>query len=162
MQPPKESNPNVLFVQTDISSWEQQAELFQKAYAWGKRLDFCALNAGIDDRDNIFNTLSYDLNNPPSQPNTAVFSVNVIGTYVKPDLPFQPVSHSSRTAINWDYLTKLWTPIIQILWCETCGSLYDLTISSGGWQAKARRQDRDHRFGGRHFPSSRHPPVHGE
>ncbi|KEF60685.1 uncharacterized protein A1O9_02246 [Exophiala aquamarina CBS 119918] len=81
MQPPKESNPNILYVQTDISSWEQQAELFQKAYAWGKRLDFCALNAGVDDRDNIFNTLSYDLNKPPLQPNITVFSVNIIGTY---------------------------------------------------------------------------------
>ncbi|KIW97844.1 uncharacterized protein Z519_01428 [Cladophialophora bantiana CBS 173.52] len=78
---PKHSLPGTLFVHTDVSSWEQQADMFKQAYAWGKRLDFCALNAGIDDRDDIFNTLSYDMHKPPKKPNTDTFSVNVTGTY---------------------------------------------------------------------------------
>jgi 15-hydroxyprostaglandin dehydrogenase (NAD) len=82
INPPEESIPDTLFVQTDVSSWEQQADMFKQAYAWGKRLDFCALNAGIDDRDDIFSTLSYDIDKPPRQPNTAPFSVNLTGTYV--------------------------------------------------------------------------------
>ncbi|EXJ75332.1 uncharacterized protein A1O5_02028 [Cladophialophora psammophila CBS 110553] len=78
---PKHSLPGTLFVHTDVSSWEQQADMFKQAYAWGKRLDFCALNAGIDDRDDIFNTLSYDMHKPPKKPNTDTFSVNITGTY---------------------------------------------------------------------------------
>jgi 15-hydroxyprostaglandin dehydrogenase (NAD) len=80
MHPPEESLSRALFIETDISSWEQQAEMFRQAYAWGKRLDFCALNAGIDDRDDIFNTLSYDIGKPPSKPSTLTFSVNITGT----------------------------------------------------------------------------------
>lgn len=71
-----------LFIKTDVSSWEQQADMFKRAYEWGKRLDFCALNAGIDDRDDIFNTLSRDVDKPPRRPNTITFDVNVTGTYV--------------------------------------------------------------------------------
>lgn len=71
-----------LFIRTDISSWDQQADMFKQAYAWGKRLDFVALNAGVDDRDDIFSSLSYDAGKPPREPNTKTFSVNVNGTYV--------------------------------------------------------------------------------
>ncbi|KAH0834467.1 hypothetical protein FOPE_03803 [Fonsecaea pedrosoi] len=78
---PKHSLPGTLYVHTDVSSWEQQAHMFKQAYDWGKRLDFCALNAGIDDRDDIFNTLSYDMHKPPKKPNTDTFSVNITGTY---------------------------------------------------------------------------------
>jgi 15-hydroxyprostaglandin dehydrogenase (NAD) len=70
----------ILFIKTDISSWDQQAEMFKQAYAWGKRLDFVALNAGIDDRDDIFNTLSHDIHKPPRRPNMITFDVNVSGT----------------------------------------------------------------------------------
>lgn len=82
IQRPDGPVPETLFVQTDISSWDQQAAMFKEAYEWGKRLDFCALNAGIDDRDDIFSTLSYDVQTLPIQPNTATFSVNITGTYV--------------------------------------------------------------------------------
>jgi NAD(P)-dependent dehydrogenase (short-subunit alcohol dehydrogenase family) len=56
----------------DVSSWEQNAALFQQAYDWTGRLDFCALNAGIDDRDDIFKSLSKDPNRPPKKPNMKV------------------------------------------------------------------------------------------
>ncbi|KIW34307.1 uncharacterized protein PV07_01094 [Cladophialophora immunda] len=78
---PKHSLPGTLYIHSDVSSWEQQSHMFKQAYEWGKRLDFCALNAGIDDRDDIFNTLSYDLHKPPKKPNTDTFSVNITGTY---------------------------------------------------------------------------------
>lgn len=80
LQPPKAPNPSVLFARTDISSWDEQAEMFKKAYGWGQRLDFCALNAGVDDSDSIFNTLSRDITKPPSKPDTRCFDINVIGT----------------------------------------------------------------------------------
>lgn len=80
LNPPKESIHDTIFIRTDISSWEQQVTLFKEAYAWGRRLDFAALNAGLDDQDDIFSSLSHDINTPPSKPNTNVFSVNVVGT----------------------------------------------------------------------------------
>jgi NAD(P)-dependent dehydrogenase (short-subunit alcohol dehydrogenase family) len=36
----------------------------------------------MDDRDDIFNTLSYNIDRPPTQPNTMTFSVNPTGTHV--------------------------------------------------------------------------------
>ena len=82
INPPKEAVQETMFIQTDVTSWDQQTEMFKKAYIWGKRLDFCALNAGIDDRDDIFDTLSFDVNKPPQQPNTKTFSINLTGTCV--------------------------------------------------------------------------------
>ncbi|KAK4499511.1 hypothetical protein PRZ48_010026 [Zasmidium cellare] len=74
---PSESIPGTLFVQPNVSSWDQQINLFQKAYEWHGRIDFCALNAGIDDRDDIFTFLT----EPPRRPNLATFEVNLIGAY---------------------------------------------------------------------------------
>jgi 15-hydroxyprostaglandin dehydrogenase (NAD) len=51
--------PDALFHQTDVSSYKSQALLFKTAYEWGgNRLDFCHANAGIDDRQNIFEEFS--------------------------------------------------------------------------------------------------------
>jgi NAD(P)-dependent dehydrogenase (short-subunit alcohol dehydrogenase family) len=43
------------FIETDVSSYKSQARLFKQAYEWGgNRLDFCHANAGIDDRQLLF------------------------------------------------------------------------------------------------------------
>jgi 15-hydroxyprostaglandin dehydrogenase (NAD) len=43
------------FIQADVSSYHSQALLFKQAYEWGgKRLDFCHANAGIDDRQILY------------------------------------------------------------------------------------------------------------
>lgn len=81
INPPPDTLPNTLFIQTDISSWSSQATLFQRAFEWHSRLDFCALNAGIDDRDDIFATISSDSTKPPKQPNMKTIEVNLTGTY---------------------------------------------------------------------------------
>lgn len=47
INPPKDQLDNTIFVKTDVSNWNQQAELFQKTYEKFGRLDFVALNAGI-------------------------------------------------------------------------------------------------------------------
>jgi hypothetical protein len=84
LNPPKVPLPSecTLFIPADIASWEQQAAMFQRAYQWGQRLDACVLNAGVDDRDDIFSTLSLDPMKPPKRPNTLTFDVNITGTYV--------------------------------------------------------------------------------
>jgi len=50
---------DVMFHKTDVSSYEQQASLFEKAFTWGgNRLDFFAANAGIDDRQSLYEVTS--------------------------------------------------------------------------------------------------------
>jgi 15-hydroxyprostaglandin dehydrogenase (NAD) len=47
--------PDATFVQTDVSSYQSQAQLFQRADEWGgNRLDFCHANAGVDDRQILY------------------------------------------------------------------------------------------------------------
>ncbi|KAF3763102.1 hypothetical protein M406DRAFT_18307, partial [Cryphonectria parasitica EP155] len=68
------------FLSADVSDWDQLAAAFEKAHARFSRLDFCALNAGIDDRDDIFRSISSgDL--PPRRPNMRTFEVNLFGPY---------------------------------------------------------------------------------
>ncbi|KAK6003060.1 hypothetical protein QM012_000905 [Aureobasidium pullulans] len=69
------------FHATDVSSWDAQASAFATCWSTFGRLDFCALNAGIDDRDDIFNSTSKDLNTPPTKPNMKTFEVNLYGPY---------------------------------------------------------------------------------
>lgn len=50
-----ELGDNALFVQTDVSIYSQQASLFSQAFEWGgKRIDFLAANAGIDDKQSLY------------------------------------------------------------------------------------------------------------
>lgn len=67
------------YIPCDVSSWDSQASLFEQAYAGHGRLDFVALNAGIDDRDDIFDSL--DAQTSPREPNMDTFNVNLIGVY---------------------------------------------------------------------------------
>ena len=91
---PDETITDTIFIQTDVTSWDAQFSMFKQVHAWGGRLDFCALNAGLDDRDDIFGSLSYDEKLVPGRPNTKAISVNFIGTYVQmsPAAWFRPRS----------------------------------------------------------------------
>ncbi|TVY25634.1 15-hydroxyprostaglandin dehydrogenase [NAD(+)] [Lachnellula hyalina] len=52
-----ELGDDVLFIPTDVSIYSQQANLFAKAFEFGgQRLDFAALNAGIDDKQSLYST----------------------------------------------------------------------------------------------------------
>ncbi|OCL08026.1 NAD(P)-binding protein [Glonium stellatum] len=46
--------PDARFIHTDVSSYASQATLFSTAFAWHGRLDVAALNAGIDDRQSLY------------------------------------------------------------------------------------------------------------
>lgn len=67
------------YLPTDVADWDQLAASFETAHNTFQRLDFAALNAGIDDRDDIFNSLSKT--NPPKKPNMRTFEVNLFGPY---------------------------------------------------------------------------------
>ena len=50
-----ELGSDTMFQQTDVSNYAQQGSLFSRAFAWGgNRLDFAHLNAGIDDRQSLY------------------------------------------------------------------------------------------------------------
>lgn len=99
--PPASANlppDQTLFIETDTSSWDSQAALFRQAYEWQRRLDFFAGNAGIDDRDDIFNSISGDATKPPRRPNMKTFDVNLIGVYYGLKLAAHYMSVPSREA----------------------------------------------------------------
>jgi NAD(P)-dependent dehydrogenase (short-subunit alcohol dehydrogenase family) len=81
IQPPSEQLEGTKYIQTDVGSWDSQADMFAAAYAWQGRLDFAALNAGIGDRDDIFLSLSYDPSKPPVKPNMQTFDIDLVGVY---------------------------------------------------------------------------------
>lgn len=69
--------PNVIFVQTDVSEWSQQSALFRRAFEWGgNRLDFFAANAGIDDRQNLFD-VPVDADAEPQELNLKTIRVDL-------------------------------------------------------------------------------------
>ncbi|KAK8233918.1 hypothetical protein HDK90DRAFT_488055 [Phyllosticta capitalensis] len=85
--PPSASLPKdaTLFIQCDVSSWDSQSSAFARAFEWRKRIDLAALNAGIDDRDDIFNTLpapnGSTMPPPPTKPNMKTLDVDLYGVY---------------------------------------------------------------------------------
>ncbi|KFY95299.1 hypothetical protein V500_02852 [Pseudogymnoascus sp. VKM F-4518 (FW-2643)] len=50
-----ELGADTIFQQTDVSNYADQARLFSRAFPWGgNRLDFLSANAGIDDRQSLY------------------------------------------------------------------------------------------------------------
>ena len=91
-----------LFVQTDVSSWSDNARLFERAWNWpeglptststqresessagkgegGRRIDFLAANAGTDDKERML--AEFDLDAPPEPPNLKCVDVNLISVF---------------------------------------------------------------------------------
>lgn len=98
INPPKETLDNTLYLKCNVASWDQQASTFQKAFDWQHRLDFVALNAGIDDRDDIFNTISGDPARPPKEPNMLTISVCFTAVYYGIKLAAHYISLDSKAA----------------------------------------------------------------
>ncbi|KAK5446582.1 hypothetical protein LTS15_009514 [Exophiala xenobiotica] len=65
------------FIETDISSWDLQAALFNEAFTWSNgRIDFFAANAGIVDAPHILDPSRDDLDSDPVKPNMHCTEVN--------------------------------------------------------------------------------------
>ena len=71
---PDEYRDSHIFVQTNVSEFEEQKSLFAKAFEWGgERLDFLAANAGMMDSADIYQKTD----SPPENAiDTTVFRVN--------------------------------------------------------------------------------------
>jgi NAD(P)-dependent dehydrogenase (short-subunit alcohol dehydrogenase family) len=71
----------VCFQRTDVSSWEQLAVLFKKAWmTWG-RIDFHAANAGIDDKESLHVSTSLNDDDEPSKPDLTVVNVDLLSVF---------------------------------------------------------------------------------
>jgi 15-hydroxyprostaglandin dehydrogenase (NAD) len=91
-----EFGPKVLFVDTDVSSWDAQASLFKRAYDWGGgRLDFFAANAGLAGQERLFNTKS-NKDEPPTKPSLLPIEVMTNGTIYGIQLYAYYVSKSGK------------------------------------------------------------------
>lgn len=73
--------PDTIFYQTDVSSYDQQAAMISRAFAWGgDRLDLFAANAGIDDRQSLYQdnkTTELDPNGIPRPLNLKTIDVDL-------------------------------------------------------------------------------------
>lgn len=76
----------VMFERTDVSSWEDNARLFKKAFNWSSamtddekgRIDFFAANAGILDQESMY--AHFDLEAEPAKPNLATIEVDLLSS----------------------------------------------------------------------------------
>ncbi|KAI5813483.1 hypothetical protein BZA77DRAFT_320993 [Pyronema omphalodes] len=67
---------NAIYHHCDVSSWEEQAAAFMTVFEkWG-RIDVCALNAGIDDKDNLAGPTA-DEDGNPRKPNLKTVDVDL-------------------------------------------------------------------------------------
>ncbi|KAH6679063.1 hypothetical protein B0J14DRAFT_614421 [Halenospora varia] len=75
----KQFGEDCLFIQTDVSVYAQQADLFARAFEWGgNRLDFFAANAGIDDKQSLYSMAEeLDENNRVREMNLVTFRVDL-------------------------------------------------------------------------------------
>ena len=74
------SPDRVLFVETDVTSWDSNVNLFKKAYEWSNgRVDFFAANAGTADKESVYGP--QDLDAEPVKPNLLCVEVNEISIH---------------------------------------------------------------------------------
>jgi 15-hydroxyprostaglandin dehydrogenase (NAD) len=77
---------NTLFLKTDVTVYAEQAILFREAFAWGRnRLDFLAANAGIDDRQSLYEV------DPPENEDGTPKELNLKTIRVDLDAVFQGI-----------------------------------------------------------------------
>lgn len=74
----KELGDSVLFHQTDVSEWDQQAALFKRTWEWSGRIDLFAANAGIDDRESVFQRFDDE---EPKKPNLKTLEVDLVAVF---------------------------------------------------------------------------------
>lgn len=88
-----------IFVKADAGAYYDQANLFDKAFKWRGRLDFAALNAGIDDRDDTF--ASINARSPPTKLDMSTFGVDLLGVYYGIKLFAHYASKKKKSYTRW-------------------------------------------------------------
>ena len=67
------------FFHTNVSSWGSQADLFAHAYSLTGSIDFFAANAGIADREDVFEQFSLD--EEPKKPDLTTLDVDLVSVF---------------------------------------------------------------------------------
>lgn len=76
-----ELGSSAYFHETDVSSWDSQASLFRTTFEKFKSIDFVAANAGIDDRQSLYEDV-YEMvgdTQVPVKPNLKTLEVDLNG-----------------------------------------------------------------------------------
>jgi 15-hydroxyprostaglandin dehydrogenase (NAD) len=77
---------STLFLKIDVTVYAEQAKLFREAFKWGgNRLDFLAANAGIDDRQSLYEV------DPPENEDGTPKELNLKTIRVDLDAVFQGI-----------------------------------------------------------------------
>lgn len=72
----QELGDDVLAIECDVSIWESQSAMFEKAFKWGGHLDFFAANAGVAEKESLY-VLPADPE--PQKPSMATVEVDLLG-----------------------------------------------------------------------------------
>ncbi|KAK9460474.1 uncharacterized protein V1516DRAFT_664871 [Lipomyces oligophaga] len=82
LNPPPESDQaaSVLFVKTNVASWDSQAEMFAQAIAKFGKIDYVAANAGIDDKQLLYDDVPGP-DDKPTRPNLITVEIDLIGVF---------------------------------------------------------------------------------
>ncbi|KAJ6008747.1 hypothetical protein N7499_001203 [Penicillium canescens] len=92
------TSANISFEQCDVSSWESQAEVFQKVFAQQGRIDIVFANAGITEKGTLLPEKLGDENQGPSKPDLSTLNVNLVGVLYSIKLATHYMSRNTDTA----------------------------------------------------------------
>jgi 5'-hydroxyaverantin dehydrogenase len=130
-QTEEDCNENVKFFECDVSCWDSLLAAFKRVLLWSEdRLDIVVLSAGL--RSHNIKDLVLDLNaeRAPVKPPSAVFDVNLLGTYYTAYLALWYFTHleprRNGTEVGWQpqllFLGSLASYVEQPLSADYCAS----------------------------------------
>ncbi|KAJ9210826.1 hypothetical protein DTO166G4_7597 [Paecilomyces variotii] len=86
------SGASMSFVQCDVSSWESQADAFEKVYADQGRIDIVFANAGISKEGKLIETDRAQRGEKPMKPDLGTLNVNLVGVIYSTKLAIHYIS----------------------------------------------------------------------
>lgn len=75
-----ELGTKLLFVRANVADWDEHANLFQKAYEWGGKVDFFAANAGIANVEPVYD-VSIDEPGSLTKPDLKTIEVDLLAVF---------------------------------------------------------------------------------
>ncbi|GAD91625.1 short chain dehydrogenase/reductase [Paecilomyces variotii No. 5] len=89
------SGASLSFVQCDVSSWESQADAFEKVYAGQGRIDVVFANAGISKEAQLIETDRAKKGEKPTKPDLMTLNVNLVGCLYSTKLAIHYISKNN-------------------------------------------------------------------
>lgn len=113
-----------LFIEADVSKWEDNARVFKEAYEWnnGNRIDFFHANAGTGDKETI--TQTFDLDAEPMKPDLSCFDVNLFAVFYGLKLM---IHYARKTKRDQSSLADTFHPKVVIT--SSCTAQYPFPVA---------------------------------